>query len=65
MARYKNASLIRTLRLISRDEAVPINLRVRCCELLVLIDPAITFNVIERTPWVRDSIQDGEQSDAV
>ena len=65
MAKYKNAGLIRTLRQISRDKTVPVNLRVRCCELLVLIDPAITFNVVEKPPWVGDSMQDGEQSNAV
>jgi len=64
VAKYKNAGLIRTLRQISRDKTVPVNLRVRCCELLVLIDPAITFNVMEKPPWGGDSKQDGEQSDA-
>ena len=65
MAKYKNAGLIRTLRQISRDKTAPVNLRVRCCELLVLIDPAIMFNVVEKLPWVGDSMRDGERSDAV
>ena len=65
MASYKNAGLIRILKQISRDKTVPVNLRVRCCELLVLIDPAITFNVFARAPWVGNSKEDGEQSEVV
>lgn len=44
MANFNNGPLIRTLRQISRDKSVSPELRVRCCELLVLIDPNITFN---------------------
>jgi hypothetical protein len=44
MRRYNNGPLIRTLRQISRDKGVSPEVRVRCCELLVLIDPNITFN---------------------
>lgn len=41
---YNNRPLIRTLRQISRDKGVSPEVRVRCCELLLLIDPNITFN---------------------
>jgi len=61
LARYNNASLIRTLRQISRDKSVAVNLRVRCCEMLILIDPNIQFNMIERPSWA----QDGEQSNVL
>ena len=44
MSRYNNRPLIRTLRQISRDKRVSPEVRVRCCELLLLIDPNITFN---------------------
>jgi hypothetical protein len=54
LARYNNASLIRTLRQISRDKSVAVNLRVRCCEMLILIDPNIQFNMIERPSWAQD-----------
>jgi hypothetical protein len=42
-----NNGLIRTLRQIGRDKSVSPELRVRCCELLLLIDPNISFNSFE------------------
>jgi len=48
MATHNNGSLIRTLRQISRNKSVSAEVRVRCCELLVLIDPNISFNSIEK-----------------
>jgi hypothetical protein len=48
MATHNNGSLIRTLRQISRDKSVSAEVRVRCCELLVLIDPNVSFNSIEK-----------------
>jgi len=59
-ARHSHRGLIRTLRQISRDKTVPVDLRVRCCELLVLIDPTINFNVIERLPSKQDSEPSGQ-----
>ena len=44
MANRSNGLVIRTLKQISRDKGVSPELRVRCCELLVLIDPNIMFN---------------------
>lgn len=44
MPRHNNGPLIRTLRQICRDKGVSPEVRVRCCELLLLIDPNITFN---------------------
>jgi len=48
MATHNNGPLIRTLRQISRDKSVSAEVRVRCCELLVLIDPDISFNNFEQ-----------------
>ena len=48
MATYNNGPLIRTLRQISRNKSVSPEVRVRCCELLVLIDPNISFNTFEK-----------------
>jgi len=59
MVKYTNASLIRTLRQISRDKKAPAELRVRCCELLILIDPAITFNSVENLHCASGSTQSG------
>ena len=59
LARHSHRSLIRTLRQISRDKTVPVELRVRCCELLVLVDPTINFNVIE-PPWKQGEEPSGQ-----
>jgi len=54
MASYNNWPLIRTLRQISRNKGVSPEVRGRCCELSVLIDPNITFNSIAKDN-LRDS----------
>jgi hypothetical protein len=48
MATHNNGPLIRTLRQISRNKSASPEVRVRCCELLVLIDPNISFNNLEK-----------------
>jgi len=48
MATHNNGPLIRTLRQISRNKSASPEVRVRCCELLVLIDPNISFNNFEK-----------------
>ncbi len=60
MPTYDNLLLIRTLRQISRNKGVSPEVRVRCCELLVLIDPNITFNGFSKCN-LQDSME-GEQA---
>ena len=57
MPEYNNRPLIRTLRQIIRDKGVSPEVRVRCCELLLLIDPNITFNGFSKC-IVRDSMNE-------
>jgi hypothetical protein len=63
MVSYNNGPLIRTLRQISRNKGVSPELRVRCCELLVLIDPNIAFNKFAKYN-LPPSMQQEEQSTA-